>query len=236
MRRTHHTGGENADQSWLWKCHRKIWFSFFFLGLPLRPMEAPRLGVKWDGSGWPMSQPQQLQIRAASTATQDPYLLNPLSEARNQTCTLREALGPWPVEPQWELQEIVFKDASLHCESTSAWEILQGSPLPLTPSSSEEEKQEMQAEAGEGAVERNTVSLLCFFFRAAPVTYGSSQARPQPQKCQIWATSATYSTAHGNAGSLSHRVRPGINPPSSWILIIFLWFPLLPIELQEYHF
>ena len=29
--------------------------------------------------------------------------------------------------------------------------------------------------------------------------------------------SATYNTAHGNAGSPTHWVRPGIEPPSSWI-------------------
>ena len=28
----------------------------------------------------------------------------------------------------------------------------------------------------------------------------------------------TYTTAHGNAGSLTHGVRPGIEPASSWIL------------------
>ena len=32
----------------------------------------------------------------------------------------------------------------------------------------------------------------------------------------------TYSTAHGNAGSLTHRVRPGIELESSWILVRFI--------------
>ena len=38
------------------------------------------------------------------------------------------------------------------------------------------------------------------------------QLRPTPQleKHQIWATSATYATAYGNTGSLTHWVRPGI--------------------------
>ena len=31
--------------------------------------------------------------------------------------------------------------------------------------------------------------------------------------------SATYTTAHSNSGSLIHRVRPGIEPTSSWILV-----------------
>ena len=56
---------------------------------------------------------------------------------------------------------------------------------------------------------------------AAPMTYGGSQARgrigaaaagqPQPQH-QIQAPSATYTTAHGNTRSLTHKVRPGIEP------------------------
>ena len=34
--------------------------------------------------------------------------------------------------------------------------------------------------------------------------------------------SVTYTTAHGNAGSLTHYVRPGIEPASSWILVGFI--------------
>ena len=61
-------------------------------------------------------------------------------------------------------------------------------------------------------------SCCCFFFfppRAVPMAYGSSQARgvnwssscrptPQPQQCRIWAASLNYTTAHGNARSLTH--------------------------------
>ena len=69
-------------------------------------------------------------------------------------------------------------------------------------------------------------------FRAAPASYGTSQARgwiraagagldlsltPQPQQLGIQATSATYTAAHGHAGSLTHWVKPGIKPVSSWI-------------------
>ena len=35
-------------------------------------------------------------------------------------------------------------------------------------------------------------------------------------------TSATYTTAHSNAGSLTHWARPGIKPESSWILVRFV--------------
>ena len=31
-----------------------------------------------------------------------------------------------------------------------------------------------------------------------------------------------YTTVHGNAGSLTHYVRPGIEPASSWILVGFI--------------
>ena len=70
---------------------------------------------------------------------------------------------------------------------------------------------------------------MCLF-RAAPAAYGSSQASrsnqshscqptAQPQQLGIWASSATYTTAHSNAGCLTSRARPGIKPKSSWILV-----------------
>ena len=45
---------------------------------------------------------------------------------------------------------------------------------------------------------------------------------PQPQQCQIQAISLTYTPAHGNAGSLTHGVRPGIKPTNSWIPVGFV--------------
>ena len=75
-------------------------------------------------------------------------------------------------------------------------------------------------------------NFIILLFRAAPTAYGGFQARgrisyschptPQPQQCGIWAPSATYTTAHGNAGSLTHWARPGIEPASSWMLIRFV--------------
>ena len=57
---------------------------------------------------------------------------------------------------------------------------------------------------------------------------------PQPQQHQIWAAFVTYTTAHGNAGSLTHWGRPGIEPVSSWILVRFVstepqWELIMPI-------
>ena len=57
--------------------------------------------------------------------------------------------------------------------------------------------------------------LSLFLFRATPAAYGGSQARgligavtaelmPEPQQRGIQAASLTYTTAHSNAGSLTH--------------------------------
>ena len=45
---------------------------------------------------------------------------------------------------------------------------------------------------------------------------------PQQQQSRVWATSATYASAHSNARFLTHWVRPGIEPASSWLLLVFL--------------
>ena len=66
------------------------------------------------------------------------------------------------------------------------------------------------------------------------MAYGSSQARGRIEttaaglyhshsKCQIRAASATYTTAYGNAGSLTHWAGPGFEPASSWILVGFIF-------------
>ena len=44
--------------------------------------------------------------------------------------------------------------------------------------------------------------------------------QPQPQQCQIRAMSEII--AHGNARSLSHRARPGIQPASLWMVVRFI--------------
>ena len=46
--------------------------------------------------------------------------------------------------------------------------------------------------------------------------------RPMPQPRQIWAASLTYTTAHGNTRSLTHWMRPGIEPTISWFLVRFV--------------
>ena len=54
---------------------------------------------------------------------------------------------------------------------------------------------------------------LFLLFRAIPVTYGSSQSRGQ-----IRATAASLRHSCSNVGSLTHWVRPGIEPTSSYWL------------------
>ena len=45
---------------------------------------------------------------------------------------------------------------------------------------------------------------------------------PQSQQCRIQAVSTTYTAACGNAGFLTHWLRPGIKPTSSRILLGFV--------------
>ena len=49
-------------------------------------------------------------------------------------------------------------------------------------------------------------------FKATPVAYGSSQGRSQ-----IGIAAASLHHSHSNARSLTHWVRPRIEPASSWI-------------------
>ena len=70
-------------------------------------------------------------------------------------------------------------------------------------------------------------------FRATPAAYGGSQARgpkgaiaadlhhSSPQ-FRIRAMSVTYTTTHGDAGSLTHWARAGIKPTTSWFLVGFV--------------
>ena len=52
--------------------------------------------------------------------------------------------------------------------------------------------------------------------------YTTATAMPNPNgTCRIWATFATYTVACGNAGSLTHWERPGIEPASLRILVRF---------------
>ena len=72
-------------------------------------------------------------------------------------------------------------------------------------------------------------SGLCVF-RAAPVAYWGSQAMGpieavatslRHSHSNVGSNPMTYTTAHGNAWSLTHWVRLGIEPPFSWLLVGF---------------
>ena len=80
---------------------------------------------------------------------------------------------------------------------------------------------------------RNSALFFFFFFlfRATPAAYGGSQARGPIRAVaaglyhshsNVGSESATYTTAQGNAGSLTHWVRPGIKPETSWFLVRFV--------------
>ena len=55
----------------------------------------------------------------------------------------------------------------------------------------------------------------------------SCQPTPQSQQCRIQAVSTTYTTTHGNARSLIHWARPGIESELSWMLVRFVSTELL---------
>ena len=61
------------------------------------------------------------------------------------------------------------------------------------------------------------IYLFILLFRAAPLSYGSSQARGW-----IRAMAISLHHSHSNTRSLTHWVRPGLEPASSWILVGFL--------------
>ena len=80
---------------------------------------------------------------------------------------------------------------------------------------------------------RMRMFLSLSFSRVAPAAYGGSQARGligaaaaslrhSQQQHGIRTVSVTYTTAHGNAGSLAHLARPGIEPATSWFLVRFI--------------
>ena len=70
--------------------------------------------------------------------------------------------------------------------------------------------------------------FLVFFFLGLHLWHmkvprlGSNQSyscQCTPQLHRIWAAPMTYITAHSNTRSLTHWVRPGIKPATSWLLV-----------------
>ena len=60
--------------------------------------------------------------------------------------------------------------------------------------------------------------FLSCLFRAVLMAYGSSQARGRIRA----AAAADLQHSHSNAGSFTHRARPGLEPASSWIRVVFV--------------
>ena len=73
------------------------------------------------------------------------------------------------------------------------------------------------------------ISGVFLLFRATSMAYGDSQARGQIRAVAAGLhqshsnTAVTYTIAHSNAGSLTHWVRPGIEPATSWFLVWFFF-------------
>ena len=68
---------------------------------------------------------------------------------------------------------------------------------------------------------------LFAFSRADSAAYGGSQTRGlivvvATGLCQSHSNAGSFTTAHGNSGSSTHWVRPGIKPTTSWFLVGFV--------------
>ena len=74
-----------------------------------------------------------------------------------------------------------------------------------------------------------------FFFRATPTAYGSSQAGGQiraavadlyhsPQKCQVQASFATYTSAPSNTESFKPLSEDRYQLASSWMILVRSFF------------
>ena len=68
------------------------------------------------------------------------------------------------------------------------------------------------------------IYFLFAFSKTTPIAHGGSQARGLigAVAAPIWTASATYTTAQGNSGSLTHWARPGIELATSWFLVGFV--------------
>ena len=176
--------------------------SFFLfsllLGLHLWHMEITRLGVQ-----------SELQLPAYTTATATSDLscicnlhhsswqcqiLNPLNEARDRTPNLEVLVGFISTVPQQELPLILFLYFQFQWFVSYHFLFF---PLRL---------------------------FFFFFGLFIFLVLHPRHMWPTPQPHRTQATSATYTTAHSNAGSLTHWARPGIEPVSSWILARFVSF------------
>ena len=61
--------------------------------------------------------------------------------------------------------------------------------------------------------------LIFLAFKGHTHNIWSWWSTPQPQQRQIWAASVIHTAVHGNPGSLTHWVRPGIELATSWFLV-----------------
>ena len=108
-------------------------------------------------------------------------------------------------------------------------------PFPWSSFCQEMESNSLPLEHGLGLGMNRMRSRCCcvtsffLFIQGRTAAYGSSQARGPigvaaaglHHSHRIWAASATHTTAHSNAGSLTHWARSGTEPASSWTQVRF---------------
>ena len=121
----------------------------------------------------------------------------------------------------------------LHVQDTSAWGRLwshQNRNTSFEAPSAPTDQEESEAATWEGKKSPSVCVCVCLF-TAVPTAYGSSQARGRTRavatshshsSARSQASSVTYTTAHGNAGSLTHWATPELEPASSQILVRFI--------------
>ena len=122
--------GRNAESqvlsqiNWIQSSILFYFIYFVFLGLHLRYMEVPRLGVEL-GYTSASAMPDPSCVCNLHHSSQQCWILNSLYEARNQTCLLtsRILVGFVSVEPRQEFPELHFKRIHMICVPIEVWDV-----------------------------------------------------------------------------------------------------------------
>ena len=138
-----------------------------------------------------------------------------------------------PCLPSWQLKALMARGYQLSRVRTSQH--------------SDEEISKKHSWALWNVIVQIFVCVMCVFLGPHPrhmevPRLGSNQScsrwsTPEPQQCQIQASSSAYTTTHSNTRSLTHWVRPGVEPGTSWFLVGFVsdtpWWELHSTDLMK---
>ena len=241
---------KHCMKNWLNIRARKHFF-FCFLGLHSRQMEVPRLEVKSELQPLAYIIPTALIWAMSVTYTTahswQHWILNPLNKAMDPTCILMILVRFVPATLHWKLLncsslEKIKPIVKIYFVSLlekikpaiSTWQFCIYGMVGLWGCYSHLYHHLFCM--GSSCHSDGSCFLVTYFFfsflflfclfRAAPVSYGGSQAR-----VLIGAIAAGLYHSHSNAGSLTHWMRPGVEPASSWILVRLFsaepWWELL---------